>query len=174
MPRATSKTAKREITTHVFARTVTEFIGAVRKTKESWDQKHRDPVGVWFRGVRKSNWELIPRVYRHLDPTESVGEAEDDIQEDFIRRAPSLSSYQPSNAWEWYFLMQHYGAPTRLLDWTENALMGLYFAVKDNEGLHDAAVWALDPWWLNGRVIGKAEVLPPGSAKDWRPAECQM
>jgi len=42
-------------------------------------------------------------------------------------------------------------------------MIGLYFAVRDSEGLHDAAVWVLDPWWLNGCVLRAAEVLPPGS-----------
>jgi len=159
-----AQNASRKASAHHVAKSVTEFIHAVEAIKEPWDDKHRDPVGLWFRGIRKSTWPLLPKLYRHLSDEISVGEAEDDIREDFIRRAPSLSSYQPSNAWEWYFLMQHYGAPTRLLDWTENALMGLYFAVRDAEGLQDAAVWVIDPWWLNGQVLGKAEVLPPGSA----------
>ncbi len=54
--------------------------------------------------------------------------------------------------WEWYFLMQHYGAPTRLLDWTGNPLVALYFAIVDQE-VHgknrDAAVWVFDPWEWN-------------------------
>jgi hypothetical protein len=50
-----------------------------------------------------------------------------------------------------------------LLDWTNGALIALYFAVKDNPGLCDAAVWALDPWWLNRRVVHEDEVIPPGA-----------
>ncbi len=80
-------------------------------------------------------------------------------------RAPSLSEEKPQNDWDWYFLMQHSGAPTRLLDWTESALIALYFAVRDNRGERDAAVWILDPWWLNRLVVSEREVIPPGAEK---------
>lgn len=59
--------------------------------------------------------------------------------------------------------MQHFGTPTRLLDWTEGALLGLYFAVKDNPGFYDAAVWVLDPFELNRRAIRREEVIPPSA-----------
>src|SRR5260370_270988 len=58
--------------------------------------------------------------------------------------------------------MQHYGAPTRLLDWTEGALIALYFAVKQNSGCHDAAVWLLDPWELKKKVVKQDWVVAPG------------
>jgi len=98
-----------------------------------------------------------------MDPDDDVREADDEIREDFIKRAPSLTDRKPENPWEWYFLMQHYGAPTRLLDWTEGALIALYFAVNENRGYHDAAVWVFDPWWLNKKVVKAIEVIPPGS-----------
>ena len=78
-----------------------------------------------------------------------------EIREEFTTRAPALSDYtKPSDAsvlnnWESYFVMQHYGAPTRLLDWTEASLVALYFAVRSNAGNFNAAVWALDAWQLN-------------------------
>jgi hypothetical protein len=42
-------------------------------------------------------------------------------------------------------------------------LIALYFAVRDKRDETDAAVWALDPWWLNKVVVEMDEVIPPGA-----------
>jgi hypothetical protein len=147
------------------AKTLLQFMKRIKEIGEAWESKNDDEPGFWYRGSRKSIWPLLPKLYRPKSKIKDLLSAEDEIREEFVRRAPGLTTYKPANAWEWYFLMQHYGAPTRLLDWTENPQIGLYFAVKDTDGLHDAAVWVLDPWWLNELVLGKdySEVLPAGS-----------
>ncbi|HEY6290558.1 MAG TPA: FRG domain-containing protein [Terriglobia bacterium] len=146
------------------AESVRDFITRIEEIKSAWESEEHGKPELWYRGMQKSQWSLVPKVYRHRHPARRLLEEENEVREEFVRRAPSLTTHKPENAWEWYFLMQHYGAPTRLLDWTEAPLMGLYFAVKDSKGLHDAAVWAIDPWGLNRVVLKRYEVMPPGAA----------
>jgi FRG domain len=150
---------------------VTEFVDAVRDLRRRWGfdrtNGEKDPCGPWFRGHRQAQWRPCPRLYRDLAGNEKKRRRiEDEIREEFMTRAPGLCDIKPADPhdWEWYFLMQHHGAPTRLLDWTDGALIALYFAVKDNPGFYPAAVWALDPYELNWQVIRRAEVLAPSAA----------
>jgi hypothetical protein len=113
------------------------------------DKPYGDAETLWFRGHRDSRWKLTPKLYRK----EFSGADENEIRQEFQSRALQLiQGRTPGDKWEWYFLMQHYGAPTRLLDWTDNPLIAIYFAVADHPGDCDAAVWALNPWWLNRKL----------------------
>jgi hypothetical protein len=148
--------------TKLVANGVSEFLALVTKIARQWFTKEED-WGPWFRGHRDASWDLTPTLYRDPPPTRGIRVVEDEIRQEFIIRAPSLSAERPQNSWEWYFLMQHSGAPTRLLDWTEGALIALYFAVRNKLDKGDAAVWVLNPWGLNDSVLGIDEVIAPSA-----------
>lgn len=150
-------------TTHTVS-SIPEFLGIVESCTKEWFTKEKT-WGPWFRGQTNSNWSLRPSIYRYPPRARSIRMIEDEIRQEFIVRAPSLSSERPQNSWEWYFLMQHSGAPTRLLDWTESALIALFFAVrgKISTDKDDAAVWILEPWRLNEFAAQQYEVIAPGA-----------
>lgn len=121
---------------------------------------------TWFRGQRDANWNLEPSIKRH-----GGTEAERALFKRFKQNALSHVVYRPSTEWEWLFVMQHHGLPTRLLDWTESALIGLYFALDgENDANPDAAaaLWAMDPIGLNqaSRWSGLHQADIPGFDDD--------
>ncbi|MBI2725251.1 MAG: FRG domain-containing protein [Polaromonas sp.] len=101
---------------------------------------------VWYRGQAHHDWPLLPG-YLRLDGRIS----ESTLMKRFKQSASMLLDRDPKDSFDWLFLMQHYGLPTRLLDWSESPLVALYFAIDDSvkHADHDAAVWCLRPSELN-------------------------
>ncbi len=98
---------------------------------------------VWFRGQANSEWSLEPRLMR-LNPVLP----ETYFLNRFKQDASIILPRRPDTEFEWLFLMQHYGIPTRLLDWSESPLTALYFAIHDLLE-KDGALWVLAPNELN-------------------------
>lgn len=111
---------------------------------------------IWYRGQSNADWQLLPGLLR-----KKLSVSESSLMSRFKQSAAMLSENRPRNSFDWIFLMQHYGVPTRLLDWSENPLVALYFAVSDpaknSEG--DAAIWLLFPTKLNknANIVDKNE-----------------
>lgn len=106
---------------------------------------------VWFRGHARQSFNLLPAVAR----TARALEREQLLLKRFKQNAYPFRTSPPQDEWEWLFLMQHYGVPTRLLDWTESPLAALYFAVHDSDESHDeedAVIWILKPEKYNYEV----------------------
>lgn len=103
---------------------------------------------IWFRGVADSAYGLEPSIFRR-DVNPAI---EKDLYNKFKVRALPFLQTIPNDYWEWLFYMQHFGVPTRLLDWSESALISLAFAVIFREEKHngkDAVIWCIEPTKLN-------------------------
>ena len=86
---------------------------------------------LWFRGNRRVGNSLLPSLYRHPKATkiEELRKLERDLMTRFRQRSVPYRKRELLDDWEALFFMQHYGVPTRLLDWTEHPLIGLHFAL---------------------------------------------
>jgi hypothetical protein len=143
---------------------LTEFVKSIERVTQEWTPKRVDwYLQPWFRGHADIAWPLEPGWYRASNSVRGTGDEyydEGTLLETFRLRAPTYLERPPATDWEWLFLMQHYGLRTRLLDWTQSSLIALYFAIRDNVGDTDAAVWAMNPWWLNRETFGKFVLFP--------------
>ncbi len=102
---------------------------------------------IWYRGQSDYKWELKPGIFRY-----SEGSSELTLLTRFKQSASLLIDTTPKDDFDWMFLMQHYGVPTRLLDWSESPLTALYFAVSDINNETDSALWMLKPIELNKKA----------------------
>jgi hypothetical protein len=137
----------------ITAESLPEFLEVGNELAKAWSSAAES---LWYRGQRNAAWQLRPGEYRF------AGLNGDEIRSEFILKGRELLRLLPSTPWEWYFLMQHHGLPTRLLDWTGGSLIALHFALSSNTGNSDAAVWVLDPKALNQWSYGMPELLITG------------
>ena len=117
----------------------------------------------WFRGHDKKYENLTPKIFRssYLDSvSEAIPKFERSVIEWFKNKAPVRTKTYPTPAEsdyrQWLVLMQHYHTPTRLLDWSADPLVALWFTVAGTdkrremcEPRDDGELWALFPEQLN-------------------------
>lgn len=126
------------------------------------NEKHG--LRIWFRGVADKSWDLIPTIQR----SKSCMERERFITNDFYIKAHQVMNNPPNkeNYSAWMSIMQHYGLPTRMLDWSSSPLIATFFAIRNFEKFPnvDACVWILTPGLLNKKE-GFGDCIYPVDAK---------
>jgi hypothetical protein len=113
------------------ASSVTAFIELLLRGGKTWH---------YYRGHREVSWELEPLVDRVKHGPLTRFDHEAQMFQEFKRRGTAFLQAKPANDWEFLALARHHGLPTRLLDWTENPLAALFFAVEEPSP-QDSAVW---------------------------------
>lgn len=142
-------------------RTLAEYIDVIDKIQGDADGP------LWYRGCSRKSAELLPSLYRpRINPKAADGtpsELEAQLVARFRDRSLPYHSRSLSDDIETLFFMQHYGVPTRLLDWTGNPFVGLFFALRSAKFslagggalafANDAVVWVLDPTRWNRAAL---------------------
>lgn len=110
-----------------------------------------------FRGQEDASWPMTSTLTRELErrriPMQRWSDSELRAIRIFQRKAHLLLQRTPADLFEWVALMQHHGAPTRLLDFTWSPHVAAFFALDRARG--PAAIWCL-----------RAEALPKFNASN--------
>ncbi len=169
---------------------ITDYIKALKEIKDV--EKNE----LWFRGHNKASWYLVPTLYREdrcFETTDRYGTPISPKAKTFQLKGQevrfpdqflmlesfkegivenNLNPSYPMNDIEWLCFAQHYGVPTSLLDWSEDPMVGLFFAVdgitviNDGEDLNDEArIYVLNPSVYNEKYCNLRIVTEDGKTK---------
>lgn len=100
---------------------------------------------VIFRG-QNSNWPLFPYISRVVRRNHIL-RTEQELRGAFVEESAPYLGKKPTNEWDWLAVAQHHGTATRMLDWTRDPFIALWFAVRKSpkDAEYRPEVWVFDP-----------------------------
>lgn len=115
--------------------------------KKRWEM---ESPGLCFRGGDSDGYDLNPSLLREPYPEglEDLAKLENSLWVEFRLRSQPLLGRQVSSGWEAMLIMQQFGLPTRLLDWSKSLAIAAYFSVRDINSDENGVVWLMASRYL--------------------------
>lgn len=150
--------------TNIIKGTWESILSSIREDRKTREDCKR---GWIYRGIL-DNWSFQTTLERVCRVDESRPHKVEpcvirEFQRKFHHIAPEINVPRDADTMWWLSVMQHHGAPTRLLDWTYSPYIAAYFALEckfnelsnapkqlkmKREGQSRAAIWAIRGDWL--------------------------
>ena len=124
---------------------VSQFIQFIEENNSKFKRKQH----FFYRGESKLEYKLLPSVFRKNKGANGKEvylsqHSEIDILTDFMTEAAGfINNLSVDDMFRWVEYAQHFGVPTRLMDWTSNPLVALYFACSSSSA-EDGRVYILN------------------------------
>lgn len=127
---------------------------------EEWVAHVKDRTETTIYRGQRNDYSLLPNICRE-DGRASLLANERALLALFKQKAPRCLQVVPKNDWEWLVVAQHHGLNTRLLDWTFDPYVALWFALETAISNSRPEVWVMNP--LKEDVIEKPDGTRPFS-----------
>lgn len=154
-----------------------EYVDAIKYLSDYLsDRKNTEANMLWYRGHASKSYQLLPSIMREAKNV-SILTYEIGMMDLYQSKASAFADNTISSistSFDWLVSMQHYGMPTHLLDWSENAFIALFFALSEgeisDELKDDAVVYILKPEAMYKARKAMIKKVSPSSLEDsWYP-----
>src|ERR1700733_6112146 len=131
---------------------LSQFMNVLNRLKEELRTTHKlDEKGdhyFLYRGMASDKFEIVGRINhdikslnRTVENKDIVEKVEKEIFYNFKQRARIYQKIEPKDDWEWIALARHHNVPTRILDWSRDPQVAIWFAVQDEKAfMHEHSV----------------------------------
>lgn len=162
---------------------VQEYISLIEKLKNNYTyelpiipnlpftKQLHEPHFIFRGHSNHEKYSILPGVFRWKDITEGgsvteYSQMEHNILDDFISEACRFVKDIPEgDIATWLEIAQHFGVPTRLLDFTENPLIALYFACSGSPQ-NDASVWIINEPAYNEKFFYESSIIQASKSQN--------